>query len=169
MVGTLCRWRLLTRFWFCLSPESHRPAARLVLQLQGFHGNLGRPAAHLLRQLYGQLCDRYGPEPATRTGYRDWNQLLDPKPLFWSSPRFCLTEPVPSSGGAPHLVGGLLPGGSGGPVDLRRALHRPEPLQDAALAGGGRGQEGATKRILCRCEEPGSGSDRAAWTSVASV
>lgn len=53
-----------------------------------------------------------------------------------------------SSRGSSHLLGGLLSWRPVRSLDLRRALHRPVTLQDAALAGGGRRQERTREELL---------------------
>ena len=58
-------------------------------------------------------------------------------------------SPSCSSGGASHLLGGLLSRRPVRALDVRRALRRPVALQDAALAGGRRGEEGAGEELLC--------------------
>lgn len=62
-----------------------------------------------------------------------------------------LTSPG-SSGGAPHLDGGLQAGRVAGALDVRRALRGHVALQAAALGGDGCGQEGPEEDLLPGCE-----------------
>lgn len=61
-----------------------------------------------------------------------------------------LPLPPLSSRGASHLLCGLLSWHSVRPLDIRRALHWPVALKDAALASG-------------RCREEGTGEDVLRW------
>lgn len=72
--------------------------------------------------------------------------------LIIGSDMLMLAPPHGSSGGAPHLVGGLRAGRAAGALDIRRALRGPVTLQAAALGGAGRGQEGPEEDILPGCE-----------------
>lgn len=63
-----------------------------------------------------------------------------------------LAPPPGSSGGAPHLVGGLRAGCAAGALDIRRALRGPVALQAATLGGAGCGQEGPEEDLLPGCE-----------------
>lgn len=62
------------------------------------------------------------------------------------------TPPSGSSGGAPHLVGGLRAGCAAGALDVRRALRGSLPLQAAALAGDGRRQKGPEEDLFGGCK-----------------
>lgn len=58
-------------------------------------------------------------------------------------------ENVSSSWGSSHLLGGLFSRCSVCALDVRRALHRPVTLQDAALAGGRCREERTREELLC--------------------